>query len=77
MSGSTWTQMYTWSDPATGSSEFPTTSVTIGASGYYVRVVSNSVGFSGGAGFTVTGETSSTTTYTSETQNLTYTWNLY
>lgn len=39
-----WDEMYAWSDPKEGSSGFPTTSITIGASGYFITAVSSSVG---------------------------------
>lgn len=71
-----WEQLNTWSDPIGG--KYPTTGVTISATGRFVVRVGSSVG--GGLnlpGFSLNASTSFEDIYYSDFMTIRYTYNLY
>jgi len=73
-----WIQTRAWSDPKEGSSKFPTTSVTLGASGYFEARVSMGGGLGMDIpGFSFQGDIHGESIYYSNTMNMEGTYRVY
>lgn len=74
----TWSQLTAWSDPQPGSSKFPTTSITLGASGYFEVSTSYSIDLSTDLpGFSVGGSSGGQHIYQSNTMFMSSSYSVY